>query len=110
MALAGRPPLWMRGAGAGAGAAVAAIAVQASWSLVRPSWKRTAGSRSRQLRWIGYLLAGAAAAATIGPWLVLVLLGCGVAEFAVRDHPRAATTQAITAFPLLAGRAVRAAG
>jgi chromate transporter len=110
MALAGRPPLWMRGAGAGAGAAVAAIAVQAGWSLVRPSWKRTAGSRSRQLRWIGYLLAGAAAAATIGPWLVLVLLGCGVAEFAVRDHPRAATTQAITAFPLLAGRAVRAAG
>jgi hypothetical protein len=50
MALAGRPPLWMRGAGAGAGAAVAAIAVQAGWSLVRPSWKRTAGSRSRQLR------------------------------------------------------------
>src|SRR5262252_3401571 len=71
--LAGTPPLWVRGAGAGAGAAVAAVAVQAGWSLVPPSWKRAAGSR--RLRWIGYLLAGGAAAATLGPWLVLVLLG-----------------------------------
>jgi chromate transporter len=108
--LAGRPPLWVRGAGAGAGAAVAAVAVQAGWSLVRPSWKRTAGSRSRQLRWTGYLLAGAAAAATIGPWLVLVLLGCGVTELAIRHQPRAAATQAIMVFPLLAARAVRTAG
>jgi chromate transporter len=108
--LAGRPPLWVRGAGAGAGAAVAAVAVQAGWSLVRPSWKRTAGSRSRQARWTGYLLAGAAAAATIGPWLVLVLLGCGVTELAIRHQPRAAATQAIMVFPLLAARAVRTAG
>ena len=36
-----------------------------------------------------YLLAGGAAAATIGPWLVLVLLGCGLFEFGLRrgrDH------------------------
>jgi chromate transporter len=108
--LAGRPPLWVRGAGAGAGAAVAAVAVQAGWSLVRPSWKRTADSRSRQLRWSGYLLAGGAAAAAIGPWLVLVLLGCGVTELAIRHQPRAAATQAITVLPLLAARAVRTAG
>jgi chromate transporter len=108
--LAGRPPLWVRGAGAGAGAAVAAVAVQAGWSLVPPSWKRAAGSRSRQLRWTGYLLAGGAAAATIGPWLVLVILACGVTELAIRHQPRAAATQAITVFPLLAARAIRTAG
>jgi chromate transporter len=107
--LAGRPPAWVRGAGAGAGAAVAAVAVQAGWSLVPPSWKRTASSRSRQLRWTGYLLAGGAAAATIGPWLVLVILACGLTELAIRGQPRAAGPSVITVFPLLAARAVRTA-
>jgi chromate transporter len=107
--LAGSPPLWVRGAGAGAGAAVAAVAVQAGWSLTGPSWKRAAGSRSRQLRWAGYLLAGGAAAATIGPWLVLVLLGCGVTELAIQ-YQRAAGSQAIAMFPLLAVRTLRTAG
>jgi chromate transporter len=107
--LGGRPPLWVRGAGAGAGAAVAAVAVQAGWSLVPPSWKRAAGRTAGRARWAAYLLAGGAAAATIGPWLVLVLLGCGVTELAIRGQPRAAA-HAVAAFPLLAGRAVRAAG
>jgi chromate transporter len=113
--LAGVPPLWVRGAGAGAGAAVAAVAVQAGWSLVPPSWKRAAGSR--RLRWIGYLLAGGAAAATIGPWLVLVLLGCGLTELAIRHRQAAAGsaaaaagTHAIIALPLLAARTIRMAG
>jgi chromate transporter len=107
--LTGTPPLWVRGAGAGAGAAVAAVAVQAGWSLVPPSWKRAAGSR--RLRWTAYLLAGGAAAATVGPWLVLVLLGCGLAELAIRYHgPASAGTHAITALPLLAARALRHAG
>ena len=81
--LAGTPPLWVKGAGAGAGAAVAAVAVQAGWTLLGPSWTRagTAG-RARRFRWAAYLLAGGAAAAIIGPWLVLVLLGCGAAELA----------------------------
>ena len=81
--LTGTPPLWVKGAGAGAGAAVAAVAVQAGWTLLGPSWTRagTAG-RARRFRWAAYLLAGGAAAATIGPWLVLVLLGCGAAELA----------------------------
>jgi chromate transporter len=108
--LTGNPPHWVRGAGAGAGAAVAAVAVQAGWSLAGPSRKRAAGPRSRQLRWAGYLLAGAAAAATIGPWLVLVLLGCGVTELAVRHGRQAAGAHAITVLPLLAARAIRAAG
>jgi chromate transporter len=111
--LEGTPPLWVRGTGAGAGAAVAAVAVQAGWSLVPPSWKRAAGSR--RARWIGYLLAGGASAATIGPWLVLVLLGCGVTELVIRRQ-QAAGPRAAAVLPLLplladrAGRAVRAAG
>jgi chromate transporter len=108
--LAGTPPLWVRGIGAGAGAAVAAVAVQAGWSLAGPSWKRAAGSRSQRMRWIGYLLAGGAAAATIGPWLVLVLLGCGMTELAVRHQRQAVSTHAIAMLPPLAARAIRTAG
>lgn len=85
--LAGTPPLWVRGLGAGADAAVAAVAGQAAWSLLVPSWKRASTREpvlASRLRWAGYLLAGGAAAATIGPWLVLVLLGCGGFELALR--------------------------
>jgi chromate transporter len=85
--LAGAPPLWVRGAGAGAGAAVAAVAAATGWSLVPPSWKRASArepARFSRLRWGGYLLAGGAASATIGPWLVFVLLGCGAVELAWR--------------------------
>jgi chromate transporter len=80
------PPLWVLGAGAGAGAAVPAVAVQAGWSLLSPSWR----NRRATARWLGYLAAGLAAAATIGPWLVLVLLGCGVIEIAARPETRPA--------------------
>ncbi|HLJ99138.1 MAG TPA: chromate efflux transporter, partial [Streptosporangiaceae bacterium] len=104
--LAGNPPGWVRGAGAGAGAAVAAVAVQAGLSLAGPSWKRAAGPR--RLRWAGYLLAGGAAAATIGPWLVLVLLGCGLAELILR-YRQDAGISAIAGFLLLA-RAARTTG
>jgi chromate transporter len=78
--LAASPPRWIIGAGAGAGAAVAAVALNAGLSLVPSSWTR---SRSR-LRWLVYVVAGAAAAATIGPWVVLVLLACGAIELAPR--------------------------
>jgi chromate transporter len=78
--LAGTPPLWVLGAGAGAGAAVPAVAVQAGWSLLGPSWK----NRAAAVRWACYVAAGLAAAPTIGPWLVLVLLGCGAVELLAR--------------------------
>jgi chromate transporter len=74
--LATSPPTWVRGAGAGAGAAVAAVAVQAGASLVPASWQRTAA----RARWLVYALLGGVAAATVGPWLVVVLLGCGAVE------------------------------
>jgi chromate transporter len=78
------PPLWVLGAGAGAGAAVPAVAVQAGWSLLVPSWR----NRRATARWLVYLAAGLASAATIGPWLVLVLIGCGAVELAARSAAR----------------------
>jgi chromate transporter len=74
------PPLWVLGAGAGAGAAVPAAAIQAATSLTGASWQRSKNT----IRWACYLVAGAAAAATLGPWLVLVLLGCGLIELAMQ--------------------------
>lgn len=80
----GSPPEWIRGAGAGAGAAVAAVAVHAGMSLLRPAWERTAPD----VRWrfVAYALAGGAAAATLGPWLVAILLACGVVEVGWRNR------------------------
>jgi chromate transporter len=86
--LSSSPPLWVRGAGAGAGAAVAAVAVQAGRGLLGPSLARVKHHRQQRARWGLYLVAGAAAAATLGPYLVLVLLGCGLAELLVRARPR----------------------
>ena len=83
--LTGTPPVWVKAAGAGAGAAVAAVAVQAGTSLIPASWRR-APQHSSRLRWMLHLLAGTAAAATLGPWLVLVLLGCGLVEV-LAHHP-----------------------
>jgi len=80
--LSASPPDWVRGAGAGAGAAVAAVAVQAGRSLVPGSWSRTPA----RVRWLVYAVAGGVSAATIGPWLVLVLLGCGAVELALRGR------------------------
>ncbi len=118
--LAGTPPLWVKGIGTGAGAAVAAVAVQAGWNLLLPSRARAKQAGSpRQIRWVLYLLAGGAAAATVGPWLVLVLLGCGLTELAIR-HPRRTgsrgtpgtrTAPRITPLPLfMAPAVVRVAG
>ena len=81
--VAGSPPLWVLGAGAGAGAAVPAVAVQAGWSLLVPSRR----NRASDVRWPVFLVAGLAAAATIGAWLVLVLLGCGAIELLARYGP-----------------------
>jgi chromate transporter len=106
--LAGSPPLWVLGAGAGAGAAVPAVAVQAGWSLLGASWR----GRAHTARWVAYLLAGAAAAATTGEWLPLILLGCGAIELTAgrpRRHPAAgqdAGPRGIIALPVLAAGAI----
>src|SRR6185369_2732657 len=80
------PPAWVTGAGAGAGAAVAAVAVQAGVSLIPAGWKR-APEHSRRWRWMVYLGAGALAAATIGPWLVLLLVALGAVEVLAQRVP-----------------------
>jgi chromate transporter len=103
--LASAPPDWVLGAGAGAGAAVAAVAVHAGWSLVPASWQRAAGHS--RVRWIVYLGAGAAAAATVGPWLVLVLLGCGAAELLLQ---RAVGTRGAAGIAPLAATGVATGG
>jgi chromate transporter len=86
--LAAHPPVWVEGAAAGAGAAVPAVAVRAAASLAPASWTRAKASRAAQARWVAYVLAGGLAAATIGPFLVLVLAGSGVTEVAFRGHLR----------------------
>ncbi|HEX3294250.1 MAG TPA: chromate efflux transporter [Solirubrobacterales bacterium] len=82
--LASAPPEWVRGAGAGAGAAVAAVAVRAGGELVGPSYKHAMEGHGHRLRWVTYLLAGVVAAIVIGPYLVLVLVACGLFEVARR--------------------------
>ena len=103
--LGASPPLWVLGAGAGAGAAVPAVAVQAASSLTGASWRR----KKNTVRWACYLIAGAAAAATLGPWLVLVLLACGVIELARQlgvGHRDTSKAQGLVTVPALAAGAV----
>jgi chromate transporter len=82
--LGSAPPLWVRGAGAGAGAAVAAVAVHAARGLIGPSLSRVRADRVRRARWLAYVAAGTVAAALVGPYLVLALLGCGLVELLVQ--------------------------
>jgi chromate transporter len=103
--LASAPPTWVLGAGAGAGAAVAAVAVNAGVGLVPASWART---RVRA-RWVVYAIAGAISAATIGPLLVVVLLGCGAIELMIR-HFGASDRMAIHVSPLLVGATAASGG
>jgi chromate transporter len=95
--LSGNPPLWVTGAAAGAGAAVAAVAVHAAIGLVPASWRRARG----RARWIGYLTLGAVATIFVGPWVVLVLVGCGLVEVTWRG--RSARTVTLPLLGAIAG-------
>jgi chromate transporter len=94
--LAAHPPGFVAGAALGAGAAVPAVAVAAALGLVPASWRR-AGTTAARARWVGYLLAGGAAAALLGPWLVAVLVGCGLTEAVVKVRPVASRPPAALA-------------
>jgi chromate transporter len=109
--LAGSPPDWIRGAGAGGGAAVAAVAVHAGASLVPGSFRRVSGAA--RWRWVVYLLLGVAAAATVGPWLVLLLAACGAIEAGLRRAGSARAghdVAAAHAWPMLLAGAAAATG
>ena len=86
--LAGHPPKWLSGAAAGAGAAVAVVAVHAAWGLTPASWRR----RANPWRWSLYVVVGAVSAATVGPWVVAVLLGCGAIELMAQSATTARPT------------------
>jgi chromate transporter len=104
--LADTPPDWVRGAAAGGGAAVAAVAVQAGWSLVPASLARaTAAADGSRARWGVYLVLGALAAATVGPWLVLVLVACGVVEVVWRRRGGGAAHAGVHGWPVLTAAA-----
>jgi chromate transporter len=105
--LAHAPPLWIRGAGAGAGAAVAAVAVAAARGLLGPSYGRVREDRARRGRWFAYLVATIAAAALIGPYLVLVLLGCGLLELVFQRRPAGLASIHWTPLAALASGAAR---
>ena len=91
------PPTVVLAAAAGVGAAVPAVAVHAAAGLAPGSWKRTAGHRASQVRWVLYALAGAAAT-LLGPFLVLVLATCGLAEV-VAHRRRSVSTHLLSVAP-----------
>jgi chromate transporter len=104
--LASSPPRWILGAGAGSGAAIAAVALQAAIGLAPASWRRAAA----RWRWIAYVSVGAIASASVGAWLVLLLLGCGAVELALQavrpDRPAAS----VHAWPMLAAAGATGGG
>jgi chromate transporter len=91
------------GAALGMGAAVAAVALNAAIGLIPTSWRRAGPAPARRTRWVAFVLLGAFSAATIGPFLVLVLLGCGTVEVLIALHDRPpGTLNGYLVTPLLA--------
>jgi chromate transporter len=86
--LAHTPPLWVKGAGAGAGAAVAAVALRAGFDLLRTNVASADGRARRFGPRLAFIVIGAVAAALSGPYLVLVLLACGLAGLLLDSHAR----------------------
>ena len=108
--LAAHPPLWISGAAGGANAAVPVVAISAAIALIPASWRRVGAARTARARWACYLVVGGVAAALVGPFLVLVLVGCGLVEMLVRHPPRLRSGQPGLLLPALAPPAVAAGG
>lgn len=86
--LARHPSDWALGAASGAGAAVPAVALKAASGFIPASWERIGASTAERGRWFVYVLIGGVSAAIIGPYLVVVLLACGLTEIVVRHERR----------------------
>jgi len=71
------PSRWVLGAAAGAGAVIPAIAVRAGVTLVPASLLRARRSTGVAW-WTAAVIVGAAAAAILGAWVALALVGCGL--------------------------------
>ena len=100
LALSDSPPAWIRAVGAGGVAAVVAVVVQAGLALGRSSLEAHHGAA--RVRAAVYAVLGAAATVAVGPGVVLVLLGCGLAELAWRRRPGAAASLSPAALVLAA--------
>jgi chromate transporter len=87
------------------GAAVAVVAVRAGTELI----PRSLGRAPSRRRFMLYLLLGAGAAATVGPWLVLVLVGSGLAEV-FRSRSGGSRHLGVHVWPLVAVVAVGTGG
>jgi chromate transporter len=108
--LAPNPPVWILGAAAGSGAAIAPVAVNAAVLLVPSSWQRAGTARSGRARWALYALAGGVSAATVGPYLVLVLAACGLIEVSVRRGGQRRGGAATVIVPVVATAGVAVGG
>jgi len=104
--LASSPPTAVLAAGLGAGSAVAAVALRAGFDIALPLVRSSAGAL--RLRTILYAVAGAAAAATLGPLLVVVLLACGAAELLLERA--GGVSGALSLLPLRPGAVIAVAG
>jgi chromate transporter len=109
VALGDSPPLWIRGIGAGAAAAVVAVVAQAGLELGRSALQGLRGARLA--RAVAYLVLGAAAVVAVGPFVVLVLVGCGLVELGRRRglavHAWPVWIAAAAALPPLAWTALK---
>jgi chromate transporter len=92
-------PTWILGTAAGAGAAIPAVALKAAWTLVPASRRGATPGRAALVRWSAYGVVGGVAAATIGSYLVLVLVACGFVEIAVRGREQRRASSAPAAIP-----------
>jgi chromate transporter len=108
--LASHPPNRVLGAAAGAGAAVPAVALSAAWKLIPSSRDRMGDARAGQVRLAVYALVGGIAAATIGAYLVLLIVACGVTEIAIRRQSRPASGSAASFLPILVLRGAAVGG
>ena len=87
------------------------MAVAAAIALVPASLKRVGPAGWRRARWACYLVAGGVSAALIGPYLVVVLLGCGLIEMLLTARPALGRDRGPGAIlPALAAKAAAVGG
>ena len=92
-------PAWVLGTAAGAGAAIPAVALKAAWTLVPSNRRGLENRRAHHVRWVVYVVIGAATAATEGEYLVLALVACGAAEMVARGRERGSSAMARAVIP-----------
>ncbi len=104
--LSPHPASWILGAAAGAGAAVPAVALKAAADLIPASWRRAGARQAPVMRWLAYVALGAVATVAIGPYLVIVLVLCGLTEVAIRSSRSSANGGSAAVLPAMAGHGI----